>query len=245
MLTIKDLSFTFGEKGLLDRMSLDIERGEIVCLMGASGCGKTTLLRLIMGLEPMQSGTIAIDGLLPLRARSQISYMVQEDLLLPWRTVLDNLLLLAELQNAPLDAYRKRACDLLDRVGLSSSAQLYPHQLSKGMRQRVSLARALLQGRSLLLLDEPFGALDVVTREEIYQLILDFHRMADLTILFTTHDFRDALLLADRISFLSRGKVEREWKIEDKERKDPFKLFQFSEEMRQSLFSQEGKDNAN
>ncbi len=193
MLRLDDVYFTY-DRPILKGVSFKITPGEILALIGTSGSGKTTLFRLITGLIKPDSGTIVCNGL--------ATYMQQEDLLLPWRTVLQNILLPFELgENSSLP--RKEAFQLLNLVGLKGYDEAYPSELSGGMRQRVSLARALLQNRPLMLLDEPFGSLDVLIREQLYLLLKQMKK----TILLVTHDFRDALELADRILVLSNGQI--------------------------------------
>lgn len=182
---------------------------EIVALIGTSGSGKTTLFRLMTGLEAAQAGTIeGIDS-------TSVSYMQQEDLLLPWRSVMSNLLLVQELgRERATHSFRKEARRLLKVVDLEGVEELLPNQLSGGMRQRVSLVRALLQDRPILLLDEPFGPLDVIVREELYSLLRSIRTQLKKTIIMVTHDFRDALALADRILVLSGGKIALDTKVE-------------------------------
>lgn len=194
VLKLEDVHFAYEERVILKGVSLRVEPGEILALIGTSGSGKTTLFRLITGLIQPDQGQII--------ASSELTYMQQEDLLLPWRTVLQNVLLPFELGGAkqlPL----MQAHQLLNLVGLEGYAEAYPQELSGGMRQRVSLARALLQDRPMVLLDEPFGSLDVLIREQLYLLL----KQTKKTILLVTHDFRDALELADRILVLSDGQI--------------------------------------
>lgn len=210
MITIKDLHFCFGEKKILNGLSLELKKGEIVSLIGLSGSGKTTLFRLISGLLKPSSGEIAIE--------SALSYMREQDLLLPWRSVLHNLLLLGEL-GLKKAISREKALAILAKVGLKGYENHLPTELSKGMRQRVALARALLQNHPLLLLDEPFSSVDVVVREELYNLLkTDFKGK---TILLITHDFRDALTLSDRIMILKEGRINHELLVNETCRNDP------------------------
>lgn len=201
-----DLSFAYGSNEVLNKVTFEINDGEIVTILGASGCGKTTLFRLITGLEKNQHGTMCVAGKPIEQSRRQITYMMQEDLLLPWRTVWDNLMLVADwMDPKPLAKdFNDYAQSLLLEVGLEGCGGMYPKQMSGGMRQRVSLARALLQDRAILLLDEPFGALDVFTREQMYKLLLEVCQKRHKTILLVTHDFKDALFLSDNIYLLSQ-----------------------------------------
>ncbi|MCP5469880.1 MAG: ATP-binding cassette domain-containing protein [Chlamydiales bacterium] len=208
MITLHELSFSYEKAKILNNISFKVHSGEIVALIGISGSGKTTLFRLMTGmLEPQEGAILVNDSPLP-EGNRHISYMQQEDLLLPWRNVLSNLLLVGELGEAQIDdALRRRAHELLKAVGLEGCERKMPEALSGGMRQRVSLVRALLQNRPLLLLDEPFGPLDVIIREELYTLLRHIRAQFAKTIVMVTHDFRDAIALADRILVLNEGEI--------------------------------------
>ncbi len=184
-------------------MTFSVSKGEVVSILGPSGSGKTTLFRVIAGLETPSEGSLLIDSH---NEDHPVSYMIQEDLLLPWRTLYENLSLVRELQKKKTSLWRfqQEVRLLIDELGLSSSEGLYPAELSGGMRQRVSLARCLLQNRALLLLDEPFGALDVLTRERLYHTLCNLQHRFNTTILLVTHDFKDALTLSDRILLFSK-----------------------------------------
>lgn len=205
LLKIQNLSFSFGCKKIIDQLSLEINPNEIVTLLGRSGSGKTTLFKILTGLLRAQEGIISSNGL-------SISYMTQEDLLLPWRTVFDNLSLPFELRKT--QAPKQEILKLLSQFGLENYAYAFPDQLSGGMRQRVSLARALLRDCSLLLLDEPFNSLDLMLREQIYDLLRKVKGQFNCSILMVTHDFHDALRLSDRILYMSEGTIKRSWKTE-------------------------------
>ncbi|KIC74989.1 Aliphatic sulfonates import ATP-binding protein SsuB [Neochlamydia sp. TUME1] len=236
LLKIQNLSFSFGEKKILKNLSLDISPNEVISLVGWSGSGKTTLFKLLAGILPLETGVISVVTGQPAES---IAFMAQEDLLLPWRTILENLLLPTELGKKPSSSLslQQKALSLLSEMGLKESANLYPEQLSGGMRQRASLARALLQQRPLLLLDEPFNKLDVVLREQVYELLRKIKEKLNCTILMNTHDFRDAIYLADRILLLHDGSIHKIWKIENKLRRDPLHYATLSEEIRQALFN--------
>ncbi|MCH9626403.1 MAG: Aliphatic sulfonates import ATP-binding protein SsuB [Chlamydiales bacterium] len=232
MLAIHLLQFAYGEKTILDKLSFSIKKGEIVALIGISGSGKTTLFRLITGLIQPTEGTISLDG--------EATYMRQEDLLLPWRTVLENLLLFTELgKKLPQkkEVIRAQALALLERVGLEGTAEAYPHTLSGGMRQRVALARSLLQNHPLMLLDEPFASLDVIIREQLYALMREIRDQYSKTIVMVTHDFRDAMALADRILVLSEGKIAADYPVLPEMRQDPVAGSQLIQSIREQLLA--------
>lgn len=183
----------------LDPIDLDIAAGEFVSIVGPSGCGKSTMMMLVSGLIPATTGTITV-GSAPVKGPvSQAGIVFQRDVLLDWRTVLANVMLPVEIKKLDKDAHRKKARDLLRSVGLSEFEEKYPGELSGGMRQRVSICRALVQDPGLLLMDEPFGALDALTRE---QMNLDLQRiwLRDRnTVIFITHSIEEAVLLSDRV----------------------------------------------
>lgn len=233
LLKIQNLSFSFGNQRILNDFSLTLDTNEIVTLIGWSGSGKTTLFKILTGVLSPDQGSITFAGHLT----ESISYMTQEDLLLPWRTVLGNLLLLSELgKQQQHHSLHEEALALLDDLGLKKYADVFPEQLSGGMRQRVSLARALLQKRPLLLLDEPFDSLDVVLREQIYKLLRKVKDKLKCTILMVTHDFHDAICLSDRIILMHAGTIHNAWKIEDDTRKIPLLSNAIIEEIRTALF---------
>lgn len=187
----------------LDHVSVDVRQGEIVAFLGPSGCGKSTLLNILAGLVPYDSGEIIVDGEEP-RPRRHVGVMFQQPLLFPWRTVLENVLLPAELLGLDRQPAVRRAHELLDLVGLSGWESRFIWELSGGMQQRVALARVLLPDPDILLLDEPFGALDEITRES---LDLELMRIANLTrktLALVTHNVYEAVLIADRIFIFTR-----------------------------------------
>ena len=187
----------------LDQVSLETAPGEFVSVLGPSGCGKSTMLMLIAGLILPSEGEIRVAGEPLVRPRSDASMVFQRDVLLDWRSVLDNVLLPVEIKHLDRRRYRARADELLGRVGLSGFESKYPSELSGGMRQRVAICRALIQDPSLLLMDEPFGALDALTRE---QMSLDLQRMwaaARNSVLFITHSIEEAVFLSDRVVVMS------------------------------------------
>ena len=189
------------EGGVLavDHVSLNASPGEFVSIVGLSGCGKSTLLRLIAGLIPPTSGTISVNGREVTAARQDVGLMFQRPTLLPWRTALDNALLPAQLRGRIDEATRRQAYDLLDLVGLAGFEHYYPRHLSGGMQQRVALARLLMVGVDVLLLDEPFAAVDQLTRERLNLELLRVHERMSATALLVTHNITEAILLADRV----------------------------------------------
>jgi sulfonate transport system ATP-binding protein len=192
----------FGERTVLDGVDLDIRPGDFVAIVGRSGCGKSTLLRLLAGLETPSTGAVALDGA-PLAAhRDEVRIMFQEARLLPWRTVLQNVRLGLETQDGT-----RRAREALAQVGLADRAGDWPAVLSGGQRQRVALARALVHRPRLLLLDEPLGALDALTRIEMQRLIESVWRELRFTAVLVTHDVAEAVALADRVLLVQDGRV--------------------------------------
>jgi NitT/TauT family transport system ATP-binding protein len=192
-----------GEVHALSEIDLAIAAGEFVSIVGPSGCGKSTLLMLISGLIPATSGTIAVGGATVRGAVGNVAIVFQRDVLLDWRTVLSNVLLPVEIKKLDPVIHRQKARDLLRSVGLEEFEEKYPGELSGGMRQRVAICRALVQNPGLLLMDEPFGALDALTRE---QMNLDLQRMwlrDRNTVLFITHSIEEAVLLSDRVVVMS------------------------------------------
>lgn len=190
---------------MLSNVSMRVAKGEFVSLIGSSGSGKSTLFKLLAGLLEPTHGTINIPWVQEGKRLGQVAYMPQKDLLLPWRTVMENCMLPAELAPGRQDKVRIRADILagLDRFGLSGHAHAYPDELSGGMRQRVALLRTLLTGGQLMLLDEPFGALDALTKREMHRWLLELWEGLGKTVLFITHDIEEALLLSDRIILLT------------------------------------------
>ena len=191
-----------------------VDRGELVALVGPSGCGKSTLLRIIAGLRPSSAGRIAVDGRAVTRPIAAVGMVFQAPVLLKWRRIVDNVLLPAELAGLSPDAYRARATDLLRLVGLEDFGDKLPRELSGGMQQRAALCRALLLDPPLLLMDEPFGALDAMTRDELNLELLRVWGEGSRqrkTILFVTHSIPEAVFLADRVVVMTPrpGRVAR------------------------------------
>jgi NitT/TauT family transport system ATP-binding protein len=200
----------------LDQVSVQARCGEFLSVVGPSGCGKSTLLMIAAGLLRPSSGSVSIDGRLVTRPRTDIGIVFQSPVLLEWRTALGNVMLQAEAKKLERAAAERRARELLGSVGLSGFEDKYPHELSGGMRQRVSLCRALVHSPNQLLMDEPFGALDALTRD---QLVLDLQQIwieRRMTVLFITHSVPEAVFLSDRIMVMTPrpGTVDRVIDIE-------------------------------
>jgi NitT/TauT family transport system ATP-binding protein len=209
---ITGITKTFG-KGrsatvALDGVSLSVAPGEFVCLIGASGCGKSTLLSLVAGLEAPTSGTVSTGG-------RRVAFMFQEPALFPWFTAAQNVALPLKANGVGRRERRQRVGDLLAAVHLGGFADRRPHELSGGMRQRVALARALAQDAEVLLMDEPFGALDAMTRDLLHELLEGIWRRQGFSVLFVTHEVREAVRLGDRVVLLSSrpGRVLEDFRI--------------------------------
>ena len=209
------MSYTVAGRKILDGLSFELDPGETLVLLGRSGSGKTTALRLINRLLEPTSGQIFLDGrdtrsFSPIDLRRRIGYVIQEFGLLPHWTVEQNVMLVPRLLAWPIDRQRAKARELLEQVGLSGDemAARHPHQLSGGQRQRVAVARALAAGSKLLLFDEPFGALDPVTRHEMQQQFLALRSQYQIASVFVTHDLMEALAISTRIAVLDQGKLE-------------------------------------
>lgn len=187
----------------LDDVTMDVRPGEFVSLLGPSGCGKTTLLRLVTGLESATDGSVRIDAEEVTDAHPELGVVFQTDLLMSWRTVLDNVLLQAEVRGQKNAEAIHRAKDLLQQVGLEDFMHSFPHELSGGMKQRVGVCRALLHKPRLLLMDEPFAALDAMTRDQISVDLSELAAHAGTTIIFVTHSIPEAVFLSDRIYVMS------------------------------------------
>jgi ABC-type nitrate/sulfonate/bicarbonate transport system ATPase subunit len=187
----------------LDATSLDVTRGRFVSIIGPSGCGKSTLFNIIAGLAKPTSGDVLADGSSILGKAGYVGYMLQKGLLLPWRNILDNIILGMEVRDVPRRIAIERAMPLIQRYGLSGFEQHYPHELSGGMRQRASLLRTMLYDRDIVLLDEPFGALDAQTRLIMQSWLLDVWSDLKKTVLFVTHDIDEAIFLSDEIHVFS------------------------------------------
>ena len=206
-LKISDLSAAFpnGSGGLhvLDNISFDVHASEFVCVLGPSGSGKSTLLRILGGLLEATSGHVELEGRAVTKPRRGVGIVFQKANLMPWRTVLGNVSLPLEMQNLPVGEAQSRAGELVELVGLAGFEDTLPVNLSGGMAQRVAIARALVQDPDVLLLDEPFGALDAITRERMGEELQRIWRVRSKTVVMVTHDISEALFLADKVFVLT------------------------------------------
>jgi NitT/TauT family transport system ATP-binding protein len=212
MVLVDAVSHHFGDLLILQNITLSISRGEFIALVGMSGCGKTTLLNLIAGLLSVEKGRISVAGQVVQGPRKMTGYMFARDALLPWRTAIENVAYGLELRGVP--AAKRRACakDWLERLGLAAAANKYRSQLSQGMRQRVALGRTLAFEPDLLLLDEPFAALDAQTKQELQPKFLELWEGSSTTVVLVTHDIDEAISMADRVIVMSRqpGRIAME-----------------------------------
>src|SRR5262245_12917281 len=202
-ISVENLQQAYGALTVIDRFNLTVADGEFVAIVGPSGCGKSTLLRMISGLARPSAGRIVIDDLAVAAPNPKHNLVFQDHALYPWRTVYDNVALGLEIQKRDAAAIRARIEPLLQLVGLEKFAGYYPHQLSGGMRQRAALIRVLAVDPDVLLLDEPFGALDAMTRLVLQDELLRLWEHSGKTVVLVTHDVEEALFLADRVVVMS------------------------------------------
>ena len=226
-LEVKNICKSFDGKPVLQNISLELSQGELVCLLGISGGGKTTLFNIISGLLSPDQGSIFLDGKDITNKPGQISYMLQKDLLLPYRTIEDNIALPLLLKGIKKKEARLQASAMFAQFGLEGTQKKYPAQLSGGMRQRAALLRTYMFSKNVALLDEPFSALDTLTKSAIHKWYLAMMEKIQLSTLFITHDIDEAILLSDRIYLLSGspGEIVEEIIIkEPKPRREDFNL---------------------
>ncbi len=198
---IEKLNKYFNKVKVLENLNLSVKAGEFIAIVGKSGCGKSTLLRIISGLDKPSEGEIKLDDKLSLKSNSDIRYLFQEARLLPWKNIIDNVLIGSQNN-------KELAENALNAVGLLDKAKEWPYALSGGQKQRVALARALTSNPKLILLDEPLGALDALTRIEMQQLIEKIWLEKGFTVILVTHDVSEAVTLADRVVLIEKGKIE-------------------------------------
>lgn len=211
-------SFNDGHRQLsaVQKINFSVSKGEFLCIVGPSGCGKSTILQLLAGLLPATTGKVLLSGKRLREPHRDISIVFQKSNLMPWRTVLENVLLPLQIYGTPKQEAKEIAKSHLNKVGLSEFAEAYPKSLSGGMEQRVAVARALVQKPRILLLDEPFGALDAFTREKLNLELLRLWRHENITAIMVTHNIREAVLLADRVLVLTPrpAMVHQEFKVD-------------------------------
>ena len=230
VLQVNHISKSFENEKIIEDISLELHEGEIVSLLGVSGGGKTTLFNIIAGLSTPDTGSVVLDGTDITGKPGNISYMLQKDLLLPYRTIVDNVALPLYIRGEKKADARKKAASYFEEFGLSGTESKYPAQLSGGMKQRAALLRTYLFSEKVALLDEPFSALDMLTKSAVHQWYLDVMEKIKLSTLFITHDIDEAILLSDRI-YLLTGKPGRLTKeIVIKEPKPRNKDFNITEE---------------
>lgn len=222
VLKVDSISKSFGDEKIIENISLCLEQGEIVALLGISGSGKTTLFNIIAGLSQPDSGRVILSDEEITGKPGKVSYMLQKDLLLPYRTVIDNVALPLTVKGMNKKQAREKAGALFERFGLEGTQKKYPHQLSGGMKQRAALLRTYLFSENVALLDEPFSALDMLTKSDVHSWYLDIMEKIRLSTLFITHDIDEAILLSDRIYLLTGkpGTITKEIIIKEKKPRD-------------------------
>ncbi len=235
LLSIEGISKEYRVRGkrvlALDSVDLAVNQGEFVTIVGPSGCGKSTLLNLIVGLVRSSSGRILFRGDLIDGISTKIGYVTQKDNLLPWRTLIEDVEIALEIRGMAVNERRRRAEELIGRVGLSSFEDHYPHELSGGMRQRANIIRTLIYDPDLILMDEPFGPLDAQTRIVLQDQLLKLWLESKKTIVFITHDLLEAIALADRVVLMSSrpGKIKSIETISIPRPRDVFQIHESSE----------------
>lgn len=203
-LQFQNISKSFDNLPVLKNINLNVKKGEFVSIVGPSGCGKSTLLNIIAGVEKQSAGEVLMNGEKVNERKGRFGYMLQDPLLLPWRTVSENVVLGLDIRKTPRSASIRKAEELLREFGLARFRNYYPHALSGGMQQKVALLRTILFNSEFLLLDEPFASLDAMTRLSMQLWLLDVWKHFRSTVLFVTHDIREAILLSDRIYVLTQ-----------------------------------------
>ncbi|HET9714905.1 MAG TPA: ABC transporter ATP-binding protein [Pseudolabrys sp.] len=204
VLRVSNVRKSYQDLEAIRNVSLEVAQNEFVSVLGPSGCGKSTLLMMVAGLIPPSDGAISINGSPVTGPRSEIGVVFQQPVLLPWRTVLDNVLFPVELLKLPRSSYQKRAMELLAMAKIEDFAGHLPRQLSGGMQQRAAICRALIHDPSILLMDEPFSALDAITRDEMGVELLRIWQANRKTVIFVTHSIREAAFLSDRVLVMGR-----------------------------------------
>lgn len=215
-LKAENITVAYENEPVIENINLSLEKGEIVSILGASGCGKTTFFNAVAGLSPVDAGKIYLDGEDITGKTGVVSYMLQKDLLLPHYTIIDNVSLPLVMKGEKKKSARKKASEYFELFGLSGYENKYPSELSGGMRQRAALMRTYLTGNDVILLDEPFSALDTITKSAMHSWYLDIMKKIGLSTVFVTHDIDEAILLSDKVYILSGkpGKITDEIKID-------------------------------
>lgn len=216
-LKVSDVALSFEGKRIIEDISIELHKGELVSLLGTSGGGKTTLFHVISGIYTPEQGRVILDGVDITGQTGKVSYMLQKDLLLPYKTIEDNVSLPLVIKGMKKAEARAKAGSFFEEFGLSGTQKKYPHQLSGGMRQRAALLRTYLCGNEIALLDEPFSALDTLTKHDMHRWYLDVMEKIQLSTLFITHDIDEAILLSDRIYLLTGtpGRITHEIKVNE------------------------------
>ncbi len=230
VLSVQNISKTFDEEKIINNISLELYEGEIVSLLGVSGGGKTTLFNIIAGLSLPDEGSVWINGEEVIGKPGHVSYMLQKDLLLPYRTIIDNVALPLQIRGMKKKKAREVAAPYFAEFGLQGTEKKYPAQLSGGMKQRAALLRTYLFSEKVALLDEPFSALDMLTKQSVHEWYLSIMEKIKLSTLFITHDIDEAILLSDRICLLTGKPGEITKEIAIKEQKPRGKDFNLSDE---------------
>jgi len=225
-LEISNISKSFNNRKIFERISFNLKEKEIISILGPSGCGKTTLLNSISGIDDDFAGKIKTNTKSK-RKIDNFSYSQQKDLLIPWRNVLDNAVFGLEIAGISKNESYPKALSLMKKFKLSGIEKKFPHQLSGGMRQRVSLIRSFLLERPILLLDEPFGSLDSITREDLQDWLVDILKILKLSVIFVTHDINEAIKISDRIIILGAnpGRIIKEIKVKAINDKEKLSLY--------------------
>ena len=238
-LTVTGVTFAYENTNIIEDINIELHDKELVCLLGASGGGKTTLFNVISGLKKPDQGKVMLDGRDITGQPGNISYMLQKDLLLPYRTIEDNVALPLLIKGENKKAARQKAGELFQEFGLEGTQKKYPKQLSGGMRQRAALLRTYMFSKNVALLDEPFSALDTLTKSDMHRWYLDVMDKIHLSTLFITHDIDEAILLSDRIYLLTGrpGRITEEIVIrEPKPRRKDFNLTEEFLEYKKDIF---------
>ncbi|MCY6372000.1 ABC transporter ATP-binding protein [Clostridium ganghwense] len=238
-LRVENIKKDFKNTSVIDDVSFYVKENEFVSILGPSGSGKSTIFNIISGLLKPDSGKIEVNGENYTGKVGHVSYMYQKDLLLPWKKIIDNTAMPLILKGEKKEAARKKAAKYFKNFGLEGFEEKYPHQLSGGMRQRAALLRTYMFSKDIMLLDEPFGALDAITRSKMHFWLLDVIKNLNSTVLFITHDIEEAIFLSDRIYILSdkpaKIKDEIEVKLENRNNKDVVTSKEFNDIKRRIL----------